>query len=45
VFLLVFAGGLMLLQLDWAVNNALYRVGLVFDWAVPYWVFEGEVGV
>jgi hypothetical protein len=37
----------MLLQLDWVVNNALYKVGLVFvfDWAVPYWVFEGGAGV
>lgn len=31
---------LMLLYLDWIVNNTLYRYGLgfSFDWAVPYWM-------
>jgi len=32
---------LLLLQLDWIVNNTLYDYRLVFslDWAVPYWTF------
>jgi len=32
---------LLLLQLDWIVNNTLYNYRLVFslDWAVPYWTF------
>jgi len=36
---LVFAV-LMLLRLDWIVNNVLYGYGLSFsvEWAVPYWV-------
>lgn len=31
---------LMLLRLDWIVNDVLYGYGLVFsvEWAVPYWV-------
>ena len=37
---LVFAV-LMLLRLDWIVNDVLYGYGLVFsvEWAVPYWTF------
>lgn len=34
-------GLVILLQLDWIVNNTLYSYNLVFsfDWAVPYWTF------
>ena len=37
---------LMLLQLDWIVNNMLYSYGLSFslDWAVPYWTFLRVTG-